>query len=139
MPLLVHVFIVFFVDLCSRHNMRLANSLLIIHEVFIGIGIIIKGYYFNDTNDHINDQLTQINTQCLDKTSACYQTFQSHFNIFSGDDNITTSFSFFMIFLLVLQVLCLIIMLILNILMLQYYKTRDIEPASSHDYELQHF
>ena len=50
MPLLVHVVILFFFDLCSKHNLRLTNSLLMIHEVLIGIGIIVKGYYFNDVN-----------------------------------------------------------------------------------------
>ena len=44
MPLLVHVITLFFIDLCSKHNIGLANSLLMIHEVMIGIGIIVKGY-----------------------------------------------------------------------------------------------
>jgi len=76
------VAILFFVDLCSKHNFRLANSLALIPQVMVGIGIIVKGYLFNEANENMNDKLNQISIQCFDTTTTCFQTFQAHMRSF---------------------------------------------------------
>lgn len=46
-PLIVHTVTVFLLDSCGKFNLRLTNSLMIIHEALIGAGIIIAGISFN--------------------------------------------------------------------------------------------
>lgn len=52
-PLIVHTIIVFVLDSCCNLNLRLTNSLMIIHEALIGAAIIIAGIFFNLTNAEI--------------------------------------------------------------------------------------
>jgi hypothetical protein len=51
LPLIVHTIAVLFLDSCCKFNLRLTNSLMIIHEALLGAGIIIAGITFNLQND----------------------------------------------------------------------------------------
>ena len=46
-PLVAHILTVMIIDLSKKINLRLTNSLLIVHEALIGIGIIVNGILFN--------------------------------------------------------------------------------------------
>ena len=60
MPLIVHIVVVFFIDICCKHNLRLTNSLMIIHAALLGIAVIVAGIQFNSKNDYISDTLKDI-------------------------------------------------------------------------------
>ena len=135
-PLTAVTLVVMFLDLCTRHNYRLMNSVLTLHLTLVGIGVILKGYFFNSNNDAITDHLAKIGSQCLSVSSNCYQQFQNTFSTFSKSDNISSSFDVFMIIILIFMISCIVVMIIINVLMIIYYKFKDSEPTST-EYELQ--
>ena len=46
-PLILMTLIAVLLDLCTRHNFRVMSSLLTFHAALTGIGVIIKGSFFN--------------------------------------------------------------------------------------------
>ena len=52
-PLMGITLIAMLLDLCTRHNFRVINSLLIFHTALTGIGAIVKGSFFNSKNEEI--------------------------------------------------------------------------------------
>jgi hypothetical protein len=72
-PLVGHILIVMFLDLWCKFNLRLTNSLLIVHEALIGIGLIVNGFMFNQTNDELTERYESIRNWCLVKdNNYCY-------------------------------------------------------------------
>lgn len=59
-PLIFHIVVVFFIDICCKHNLRLTNSLMIIHAALLGIAVIVAGIQFNTKNDFIGNTLKAI-------------------------------------------------------------------------------
>jgi hypothetical protein len=135
-PLLGHIVIVMMLDLCRKYNLRLTNSLLVAHEALIGIGIILTGYFYDHNNQEVKEYATKQGSLCLKDTLECYQAFLNELLKFSDSDGLSSGFTTFMIFLLALQVLCLIGIVFINILILKYYKLKEVDYPST-DYELQ--
>lgn len=72
-PLVGHILIVMLLDLLCKFNLRLTNSLLIVHEALIGIGLIVNGFLFNETNDELAEHYGSITEWCLVKDNGyCY-------------------------------------------------------------------
>lgn len=79
-PLVIHIIVVLLLDLCFKFNLRLTNSLLVIHEGLIGIGLIFNGFTFNEQNDDIQTAFNSITQYCLIKdNSYCYSTLYQLF------------------------------------------------------------
>lgn len=47
LPLVVHILVVLLADLVFKFNLRLTNSLLVVHQALTGIGLIVNGFGFN--------------------------------------------------------------------------------------------
>lgn len=79
-PLVGHILIVMFLDLWFKFNLRLTNSLLIVHEALVGIGLIVNGFEFNEQNDYLTKKYGAITSSCLIKDNAyCYNNFYREF------------------------------------------------------------
>lgn len=50
-PLIIHIIIVLILDSCFKFNLRLTNSLMVVHVALVGAGIIVCGIIYNLTND----------------------------------------------------------------------------------------
>lgn len=135
LPLIIHTVFVLFLDSCCKFNLRLSNSLMIIHEALIGAGIIIAGISYNLTNDDLRERVNRIATQCLVGSPEC-QSVQSPFANLIIDDGVSSTFVTIMCFVLAVEILLLIGVVVLNVLMVKYYKLREIDPSFS-GYELQ--
>ena len=59
-PLIAHTILVFVLDTFCNYNLRLTNSLMIIHESLIGAGIIIAGIAYKSNNDELVAQLGRL-------------------------------------------------------------------------------
>jgi hypothetical protein len=135
LPLIAHTVVVFLLDSCGKLNLRLTNSLMIIHEALIGAGIIIAGIAFNTQNDEFEGNINKFASQCLIGGSQCQQ-LSAPFGTFRVDDGVSPSFVTIMCFILAVEALLLVGVVVLNILMVKYYKLREIDPSFS-GYELQ--
>ena len=125
LPLLIHVLIVTIMDIFCKYNLRLMNSLMIVHQAIAGIGLIINGIMFDSENDDIVNKYNGFYTNCVINDSAtCSDLFYSSFRTQKFTNGISSTFTFFMGFILVLQVLCIIGILVVNIVIIKYYKLR---------------
>lgn len=70
-PLIIHVIVVFFIDIFCKHNLRITNSLMIIHAALLGIAVIVAGIQFNSRNDYIGDTLKDLVSKCLINNKDC--------------------------------------------------------------------
>lgn len=71
LPLLAHTILVFFMDCCCHFNLRLTNSLMIIHECLIGAGIIIAIINFNMNHNKLTLGVESLAKECLIDATEC--------------------------------------------------------------------
>jgi hypothetical protein len=129
LPLIVHIIVVFFIDVCCKHNLRLTNSLMIIHAALLGIAVIVAGIQFNSKNDFIGDTLKDIASECLIDNKDC-NTIRNPISKFEGDDNISDGFVTGMNFVLAILVIFVIGIVIINILIIRFNKLRRTDTSA---------
>lgn len=135
LPLMVHTVAVLALDTCCHFNLRLTNSLMIIHEALTGAGIIIAGITFYQQGKDLQERVNRMASHCLVGVSQC-QALRNPFLEFQVDSGVSGTFVTVMCFVLAVEVLLLIGVVVLNILMVKYYKLREVDPSFS-GYELQ--
>lgn len=100
-PLIAHTILVFVLDTFCKYNLRLTNSLMIIHESLIGAGIIIAGIAYNSNNDELIARIGRFPSECIINHPQCSD-LSSLFSTFSADDGISSGFVTVMCFVLAL-------------------------------------
>jgi hypothetical protein len=114
MPLFIHIVITFILDECFKYNLRIGNSILVIHLCLLSIGIITNGMFVKVRNDQFVSNIQTIGSQCMiDEIWAPQKLLFKNFN---DDGNISTSFNYFMGFLFAMQIMGIIGIVFLRII-----------------------
>ena len=129
LPLSIHMILVFLLDMFCKFNLRLTNSLMIIHQSLLGTAIIVLGIIFNLKNGELISSVQALAQQCLITDINECSSLSLPFVDFKHTDGISDGFVIIMGVILAVEILGFIGILFINILMKKYYQLRELDPS----------